>query len=92
MVAAYPETHFSRVHRLPMSGIRRDAVQRSNLFALFDCIIDPETGTYLSEDYSFCLRWRKIGGEIWIDGTSQLTHSGPYQFVGSHASRFSGGT
>ncbi|MGB0011816.1 MAG: hypothetical protein WBQ03_09430 [Candidatus Sulfotelmatobacter sp.] len=87
MVAAYPRTHFSRVHGLPMSGSRHDEVQSSNLFALFDCIIDPETGTYLSEDYSFCLRWRKIGGEIWLDTASKLTHSGPYQFVGDHGSR-----
>jgi hypothetical protein len=89
MIAAYPETHFNSVHSLPMSGARRDTVRSSNLFALFDCIIDPETGVYLSEDYSFCLRWRKIGGEIWIDGASKLTHTGPYDFVGDHASRFS---
>jgi hypothetical protein len=73
-----------------MSGSRREAVPSSNLFALFDCIIDPETGVYLSEDYSFCLRWRKIGDEIWIDAASKLTHSGPYDFVGDHASRFYG--
>jgi hypothetical protein len=90
MIAAYPETHFRRVHGLPMSGSRRDEVQSPNLFALFDCIIDRETGAYLSEDYSFCLRWRKIGGEIWLDAASQLTHSGPYQFVGDHASRVPG--
>jgi len=88
MIAAYPETHFKSVHNLPMPGVRQDAVQSSNLFALFDCIIDPETGVYLSEDYSFCLRWRKIGGEIWIDGASKLTHTGPYDFVGDHGSRF----
>src|SRR5271156_3944650 len=90
MIGAYPETHFRCVHSLPMSGSRRDTVQSSNLYALFDCIIDPETGAYLSEDYSFCLRWRKIGGEIWIDAASKLTHSGPYEFVGDHASRFYG--
>jgi len=90
MIAAYPETHFKRVHDLPMSGSRRDAVQSSNLFALFDCIIDSETGAYLSEDYSFCLRWRKIGGEIWIDAASKLTHSGSYEFAGDHAARFHG--
>ncbi|MGA2457382.1 MAG: hypothetical protein ABSF85_07440 [Terriglobales bacterium] len=89
MIATYPETHFSRVHGLPMSGTRREAVQSSNLFALFDCIIDAEAGAYLSEDYSFCLRWRRIGGEVWIDAASKLTHSGPYEFVGDHASRFS---
>ena len=92
MIAAYPETHFSRVHSLPMSGSRREAAQNSNLFALFDCIIDPETGAYLSEDYSFCLHWRRIGGEIWLDAASKLTHCGPYEFVGDHASRFYGVT
>ncbi|MGA2337189.1 MAG: hypothetical protein ABSG08_17610 [Terriglobales bacterium] len=90
MIAAYPETHFRCVHSMPLSGSRRKTVQSSNLFALFDCIIDPETGAYLSEDYSFCLRWRRIGGEIWIDAASKLTHSGPYEFVGDHASRFYG--
>jgi hypothetical protein len=92
MIAAYPETHFSRVHILPMSGSRRDTPQSSNFFALFDCIIDPETGAYLSEDYSFCLRWRKIRGEIWLDAASQLSHCGPYEFVGDHAPRFHGVT
>jgi hypothetical protein len=90
MIAAYPETHFSCVHSLPISGLRHGAVQSSNLFALFDCIIDPDTGAYLSEDYSFCRRWRQIGGEIWIDSASKLTHTGPYEFVGDHASRLSG--
>jgi hypothetical protein len=92
MIAAYPETHFKSVHALPMSGARRDAAPSANLFALFDCIIDPETGAYLSEDYSFCLRWRRIGGEIWIDTASKLTHAGPYEFVGDHAVRFNGAT
>jgi hypothetical protein len=92
MIAAYPETRFKRVHSLPMSGSRREAVESSNLFALFDCIIDPDTGAYLSEDYSFCQRWRKIGGEIWIDAASKLSHCGPYEFVGDHASRFYGVT
>jgi hypothetical protein len=90
MIAAYPETRFSRVHDLPISGSRRDVVRSSNLFALFDCIIDLESGAYLSEDYSFCLRWRRIGGEIWIDAASKLNHCGPYEFVGDHASRFYG--
>jgi len=88
MIAAYPETRFRGVHDLPMSGSRRDLVQSSNLFALFDCIIEPESGVYLSEDYSFCLRWRRMGGEMWIDGASKLTHTGHYEFVGDCASRF----
>src|SRR5208282_714146 len=49
MVAAYPETHFSRVHSLPMSGSRREAAQSSNLFSFFNGTIATETGAYLSE-------------------------------------------
>jgi hypothetical protein len=90
MIAAYPQTHFRSVHGMPMSGTRRDTSHSANLYALFDCIIDPETGAYLSEDYSFCLRWRRTGGEIWLDTTSKLTHTGPYEFVGDHTSRFLG--
>jgi hypothetical protein len=92
MVAAYPETRFNHTHSLHKSGVRGAAASSANLYALFDCIIEPETGAYLSEDYAFCRRWRQIGGEIWIDTASRLTHSGPYEFVGDHAPRFLGAT
>ena len=35
--------------------------------ALFECMIDPETKEYLSEDFGFCRRWRALGGKIWLD-------------------------
>lgn len=54
----------------------------ANAFAFFDCMIDPETGTYLSEDYAFCKLWREMGGEIWADLASRLTHVGPVPFEG----------
>jgi len=50
---------------------------------IFDTIIEPETGLYLSEDYSFCRRWVDLGGEIWADMESRLTHTGPVVFSGS---------
>lgn len=27
-----------------------------------------ETDSLMSEDYSFCKRWRDVGGRIWVDG------------------------
>lgn len=39
-------------------------------YALFECMIDPETCEYLSGDYAFCARWRALGGKIWLDGLS----------------------
>jgi hypothetical protein len=47
-----------------------------------------ETGKYLSEDFAFCKRWTDLGGEIWIDRDSKLTHLGPIPFVGDFATQF----
>ena len=46
-------------------------------------MIDPETGTYLSEDFTFCHRWRKIGGKVWLDTRTALKHVGSYEFQGT---------
>jgi hypothetical protein len=59
-----------------------------NRFALFECMIDPATGTYLSEDFAFCKRWTDMGGEIWADIQSPLDHVGPSVFHGDIASQF----
>ncbi len=85
MIAAYPESKFSHLD-VP----RASQPPRENLYALYDCTIDRTTGHYMSEDYAFCRRWRDIGGEIWIDLKSKLSHEGPYTFHGNTAHRFSG--
>lgn len=56
---------------------------------VFDTMIEPGTGQYLSEDYAFCRRWRDLGGEIWVDLESSLTHVGTGTFSGAaiHALR-----
>lgn len=35
------------------------------------------------EDYSFCRRWRDIGGKVWIDPEIRMGHCGYKTFVGS---------
>jgi hypothetical protein len=50
-------------------------------------MIEPETSTYLSEDYSFCKRWTDMGGEIWVDLTAKLDHAGLMTFRGDLAAR-----
>jgi|TARA_B100000959_G_scaffold217726_1_gene229720 hypothetical protein len=37
---------------------------------------------YASEDYYFCLLWRKLKGEIWADVTSPFAHFGNHEFRG----------
>ena len=39
-------------------------------------------GRYLSEDYAFSRRWQKLGGKIYADIGSTLTHVGPYRYTG----------
>lgn len=51
--------------------------------AVFDCMIDPESRRYLSEDYAFCRRWQQIGGEIHADCMGVLGHVGNLTFTGS---------
>jgi hypothetical protein len=50
---------------------------------VFETMIEPETGQYLSEDYAFCRRWRQLGGEIWADMEARLTHVGSTAYTGS---------
>jgi hypothetical protein len=83
LIEAHPELHFKKMHTLG-----KQVPQSDRLYALFDCLIDPETGEYLSEDYSFCRRWRALGGEIWLDTKSKLTHSGVQAFRGDTVHRY----
>lgn len=48
--------------------------------ALFDCMIDPVTKRYLSEDYAFCRRWQNMGGKIYADSRATLGHVGNLGF------------
>ena len=80
MAERYPETEFRSIHL----GLNNDAAgARANAF--FDCVIDPETGAYLSEDYTFCKRWTAMGGEIWAYANSRLAHVGTQIFEGDLA-------
>jgi hypothetical protein len=81
MCVHYPQLQFKRDHSVDA------ATASGNRFALFECMI-ADDGTYLSEDFAFCKRWTDMGGEIWADLKSQLTHVGPMAFRGDLSSQF----
>jgi hypothetical protein len=83
MCAHYSALQFRREH-----SINDPLADSPHRFALFECLIEPETGIYLSEDFSFCKRWTDIGGEIWADAESRLNHVGPAVFYGDVATQF----
>jgi hypothetical protein len=83
LIAAHPELKFKAVHTLT-----NERPTANHLYALFECAIDPQSGVYLSEDYAFCERWRALGGEIWLDLGSRLTHTGTSSYEGDCAGRY----
>jgi hypothetical protein len=76
MMEKHPKLGYSSEHSGPGGGN----------FAFFNCRIDGTDGPYLSEDYSFCRLWTQMGGEIWVDLESRLTHHGQTSFKGDLAS------
>ena len=76
--AAYPELEYKPDHA------RTDNFDGSRMItAFFDCIIDPTTKRYLSEDYFFCKKAREAGLKVWMCPWMQLQHVGSYIFKGS---------
>ena len=77
---AFPELSYKPDH------IRTASFDGSReIHSYFDCIIDPETRRYLSEDYMFCYNVRKIGMKVWMCPWMKLKHIGSYTFGGSLA-------
>lgn len=60
----------------------------NDYIAIFACMIDPETKRFLSEDYAFCRRYQQMGGDIWADITTPLSHTGTHVFSGNINERF----
>lgn len=77
---AYPELSYKpdHVRTANFDGSRE-------IHAYFDCIIDPDTRRYLSEDYMFCYNVRKAGMKVWMCPWMKLSHVGSYTFGGSLA-------
>ena len=75
---AYPEFHYLPDH------VRSDHFDGTReIMAYFDCVIDPKSKRYLSEDYMFCQWAREAGIKVWMAPWIKLTHMGSYTFGGS---------
>lgn len=70
---AYPEKRYRPDH------VRTEHFDGSQeITAYFDCVIEPESKRYLSEDYYFSWMIRKIGLKIWLCPWMKLQHAGTY--------------
>jgi hypothetical protein len=77
---AYPEQRYLPDHK---NSEHFDGTRE--ITAFFDCIIDPTTKRYLSEDYNFSHMVRRMGCKIWACPWVSLTHIGTYGFQGTLA-------
>jgi len=79
LIAAYPELRYTP--DWPEGTYPEGPVH----FRFFDAAVDPESRRYLSEDYAFCRLWERIGGEIYVDANSNLSHQGSRLYTGDFA-------
>jgi hypothetical protein len=76
LIARYPELKY--VPDWPEGSYPEGGVH----YRFFDVMVDPESRRYLSEDYGFCRIWEAIGGEIYVDANSNLSHLGERLYRG----------
>lgn len=78
MIQAFPSTKYTD----DVNFLTPD--ENKYAYALFDCSV--ENGIYCSEDWLFCNRWKNMGGNIYIDVTVSLTHTGIEDYKGLYMS------
>ncbi|MCC6623489.1 MAG: hypothetical protein IT385_19670 [Deltaproteobacteria bacterium] len=84
LVAAHPETRYVNGladYEAP-DPLGEYALGPMEFHRLMDTMIEPDTGRYLSEDYTFCRRWQAQGGVVWLDLVSEIAHVGRFVFRG----------
>jgi hypothetical protein len=76
MMKAFPSTKYVD----DVNFLRGD--ENNYAYALFDCGV--EDGHYFSEDWLFCKRWSKMGGDVWLDVSINLMHTGIEDYKGCY--------
>lgn len=79
LIAAYPELKY--VPDWPKGTYPEGGVH----YRFFDVMVDPESRRYLSEDYGFCRLWEALGGKVYVDANSNLSHQGERLYTGDFA-------
>ena len=88
MASNYPELKFKPDQHINQSHDKEFNYHETSKwnYAFFDTMIEGQR--YLSEDYAFCRLWQNMGGKIYADILSGMTHYGNYSFKGNVATQF----
>lgn len=82
MIEKYPELIDTRLHLHPAGDTLRQT-GTNRLLRFFEKMDIAERGL-ISEDLSFCIRWRNCGGEVWASIGHRMSHVGPYDYAGRY--------
>lgn len=90
-----PQSHLLKAERVGTGflRLRRDALEtmiakypdleyRDASGRILHCLFDTSlaNGRFCGEDFTFCDRWRAIGGDVWVDPDIRLSHIGSKTF------------
>ncbi len=81
MLEKMPELSDDKIAMLSIRDLMDPAATR--IIRAFDPIMGPSGR--VSEDLSFCQRWRECGGDVWGAIGHMVSHVGPYDFAGRYA-------
>jgi hypothetical protein len=82
MLAKMPELIDTRLALHPAGDTIRNAGS-SRIIRAFEKLDIPERGL-VSEDLSFCIRWRQCGGKVWAGIGYRISHVGPFDYSGRY--------
>jgi hypothetical protein len=77
--AQMPELIDTRLKLHPAADMLK-AAGCNRMIRAFEKMDLPERGV-VSEDLSFCLRWGKMGGQVWAAIGYRISHVGPYDYA-----------
>lgn len=89
MIEKMPELVDSRKNAIGHEFMKNEGITR--LIRAFNCIEDPINGR-VSEDISFCRRWRECGGRVWAATHHKMVHVGPHEYAQTYAEWAAGET
>lgn len=78
MLEKMPELVDTRLHLHPAGDTLRNA-GANRMIRAFEKLDVPDRGL-ISEDLSFCIRWKQCGGQTWAAIGHKMSHVGPFDF------------
>lgn len=60
----------------------KETHKEKSIRMIFDIEID-ESGYLVSEDISFCKKWKELGGKVYLDPSINLAHVGTKRWIGN---------